>query len=78
MTQINISMKQKQTHRYREQTCGCQRKGGVGEGRIESLRLADANYYTRISNKGQLYSTGNCIEYPMINHNGKEYEKLYI
>ena len=23
MIQINISMKQKQTHRYREQTCGC-------------------------------------------------------
>ena len=34
-TQINLSMKQKQTHRYREQTCGCQGEGewwrnGVG------------------------------------------------
>ena len=27
MTQMNLSMKQKQTHRHREQTCGCQ---GVG------------------------------------------------
>ena len=24
MTQKNISMKQKQTHRHREETCGCQ------------------------------------------------------
>ena len=41
---MNISMKQKQTQRHREQTCGCQ-GGGVGEGWIESLGLADANYY---------------------------------
>ena len=40
---MNLSMKQKQTHRYREQTCGCQ--GGGGEGWIGSLELADANYY---------------------------------
>ena len=45
MRQINISMKQKQTHRYREQTCGCQGGGGVQEGWTGSLGLADANYY---------------------------------
>ena len=39
---IAISMKQKHTHRYREQTCGCL---GVGEGRIGSLGIIDANYY---------------------------------
>ena len=27
MAQINLSTKQKQTQRYREQTCGCQGKG---------------------------------------------------
>ena len=27
MAQVNISMKQKQTHRHREQTCGCLRRG---------------------------------------------------
>ena len=27
---MNLSMKQKQTHRHREQTCGCQ-EGGVWE-----------------------------------------------
>ena len=43
MTQMNLSTKQKQTHRHREQTCGYQ--GVVGEGRIGSLGLVDANYY---------------------------------
>ena len=42
MTQTNISMNQKQTHRHREQTCGCQ-GGWVGERGIGSLGLADAN-----------------------------------
>ena len=27
---INKQTKQKQTHRYREQTDGCQRRGGLG------------------------------------------------
>ena len=31
---MNLSMKQKQTHRYRELTCGCQGGEGVG-GRME-------------------------------------------
>ena len=35
--------KQKQTHRYREQNCGCQREGWGGEGQIRSLGLADSN-----------------------------------
>ena len=29
-------------------------------------------------NKALLDSTGNYIQYPMINHNGREYEKEYI
>ena len=28
-----------------------------------------------INNRVLLYSTGNYIQYPVINHNGKEYEK---
>ena len=43
MTQMNISTKQKQTHRHREQTCGCQGGGGQ-EGSIGSLGGADENY----------------------------------
>ena len=31
-----------------------------------------------INNKVLLYSTGNYIQYPVINHNGKEYEKEYV
>ena len=40
----NLSMKQKQTQRCREWTCGCQ-GCGAGEGWIASLGLADANHY---------------------------------
>ena len=32
----------------------------------------------QISNKILLYSTGNYIQCPVINHNGKEYEKKYV
>ena len=45
MTQMNLSTKQKQTHRHREQSCGCQGGGGLEEGRIGIWGLADANYY---------------------------------
>ena len=61
-------------------------------GKDWNLGLAGANYniyiyiiyYIKIlyigwmNNKGLLYSTGNYIQYPVINHNGKEYEKEYI
>ena len=49
---------------------------GVGEGWVRSLGLADADYYTEwMKNKVPLCSTGSYIQYPLINHNGKEYEK---
>ena len=35
-------------------------------------------YIEWINNKVLLYSTGNCIQYSVINRNGKEYEKEYI
>ena len=31
-----------------------------------------------INIKNLLYSTGNCIQCPMINHNGKDYEKEHV
>ena len=34
--------------------------------------------YRMDNNKVLLYSTGNYIQYPVINHNGKEYEKIYV
>lgn len=30
MTQTNLSMKQKQTHKHKERICGCQRAGDGG------------------------------------------------
>ena len=36
---MNLSTKQKQTHRHRKQACG------MGEGWIRTLALTDANYY---------------------------------
>ena len=51
---MNLTMKQKQTHRHRKQTCGCQEGGMIG-----SLGLADANIYIYI-----IYITHNiCIIY---------------
>ena len=44
-----------------------------GVGRCKLLHLG------RINNKVLMYSTGNYIQNPVINHNGKEYEKnVYI
>ena len=45
MTEMNLSTKQ--THRHREQACGCQGGLGrdVGEEWIGSLGLADERYY---------------------------------
>ena len=42
---MNLFTKQKQTHRHREQTGGCQGGRRVGEGWTGSLGLADAIYY---------------------------------
>ena len=47
MKQINISTKQKQAHRHKEQTCGWQ-GGVIGEGRTGNLGLADANSSIRL------------------------------
>ena len=45
MIQMNLSIKQTQTHRHGEQSCGCQGGERVGEGWIWSLGLADPKYY---------------------------------
>ena len=77
MTQMNLSVKQKQTHRHREQTGGCQGKGGGGGMEWEvGVSRCKLLYIEWINNKVLLYSTENYIQYPMINHNGKEYLKI--
>ena len=42
---------------------------------INRCKLVDTEW---INNKVLLYSTGNYIQYPVINQNGKEYEDIYI
>ena len=44
MAEMNLSEEKKQTHRYREQTCGCQAGGGEC-GMDWELGMVDANYY---------------------------------
>ena len=46
MTQMSLSMKQKQIPRHREQICGCRAGGRIGEGQTGRSGLAHAKYYT--------------------------------
>ena len=74
----NVKGKQKQTHRYREQTWACQR--GAGGGRRAGIAWefgfsSRTLFYIEGINKVLLYNMGNYIQYPVINHNRKEYEK---
>ena len=76
MTQMNISTKQKQTDI--ENRCVVVKEEGRGGGMdwefgISRCKLLYTGY---INNKVLQYSTGNYIQYPVINHNGKEY--IYI
>ena len=68
-----------QNHRCRELTSGCQ---GMGvEGGVEvGVSKGKLLYIEWINSKILLYSTKKHIQYPMINHNGKEYIKksLYV
>ena len=74
MMQMNISTGQKQTHRHREQTCSCQGEGsGGGKNWWFEISRCKLVYTEYINNKVLLCSTGNYIQYPRINHNGKEY-----
>ena len=83
MTLINLSMKQTQTHRHREQTCVCQGggRGRKGKGGMDwefGISRCKLVYIRWINNKVLLYSTGNYIQYPAINSNGKEYTHTYV
>ena len=69
---MNLSTKQKQTDRHREQTCGCQ--GGAERGGMEwefGISTYKLLYTGWINNKVLPYGTGNYIQYPVINHNGR-------
>ena len=72
MAQMNLSTKQKQTHRYREQTCGCQeRQGESGMGWefvVSRCKLLPLEW---ISNEVLLYSTRNYTQSLGIEQDGR-------
>ena len=73
VTQMNLCTKQKQTQTWRTglwlprgRGCGGRLDREFGVSRCKLLHME------WINNKVLLYSTGNYIQYPIINHNGKE------
>ena len=71
-------MKQKQNNGHRDQSCGCQ---GEEVGRGVEWKIDNRQkllYIEWINNSVLLYSTGNYICYPMINHNEKKYFKKHV
>ena len=76
---MNLSMKQKQICRHREQTCGSQGGGGGGMEWEFGVSRCTLLYIGWINNKILMYSTGKYLQYPVINNNGKEHKKrMYI
>ena len=70
---MNSSTEQKQTQGHREQTCGCPGGRGMGGSGMDwSLGVVDAKDYLEwISNELLLYSTGNYIQFPGLEHDGR-------
>ena len=80
MSQMNLSTKQKQAQKYRDQTCGCQGGGRDWGGKNWEFGISRCklSYIGWKNNKVLLYSTGNYSQYSVINHNGKEYIYIYV
>ena len=75
MAQMNISAKQKQIHRHREQTCVCrggEERGGDWEFGVSRRKLL---HLEGLSNGVLPYSTGNYIQYLGTDHDGRKYRK---
>ena len=53
-------------------------EGGGGKHWEFGISRCKLVYIGWISNKVLLCSAGNYIEYPVINHNGKEYKKMSL
>ena len=69
---MNLPTKDKQTHRHRGSTC---RRGGEGGNNWEfGISRCKLLFKEWINNKVLLHSARNCIQHPVTNCNGKEYE----
>ena len=77
---MNLSKKQKETYRHREQNCGCQGRGREWGGNDWEFGISRCKLLYRewINNTVLLYSTGNHIQHPVINYIGKDYEKEHL
>ena len=64
-----------ETDSHRKQTGHCPKGGRAGEVKDWEFGISRRKllYIGWIKNKVLLYSTGNYIQYPVANHNGKEY-----
>ena len=75
---MNLSTKQKQTHRHRKQTYGYQR-GKLGRDKLGVWgEQIHSTIYKIVNNKDLLYSTGNYIQCLVITYNGKESENKNV
>ena len=70
MEQMNLSTKQKQTHRE-SRLAIAKEEGGKGTDLEFGVGRCKLLHLEWINNKVLLYSTGNYIQYPVINHDGK-------
>ena len=76
---MNLSTKQKQTHRSREEACRWQ--GGWGGSEVDwefGVRRCKLSHLEWIDNKVLLCSTGTCTQSLGIDHDEKEHKKEYI
>ena len=79
MTLTKLSMKWKQDQGQRECTGGCQGGGDKRELNWEfEISRCKQVCIEQISSKVLLFNTGSYIQYFVINHNGKEYEKQCV
>ena len=81
MAQMNLSIYKTETDSDIENRLVVAKGEGGGGGKDWEFGVSRCKlvYIGWINNKALLYSTENYIQYPMINHNGKEYfKKEYI
>ena len=73
---MNLSTKQKQTHRHREQTCGCQGGGGKkwdGLG-VWGWQMQTITFIMDKQLGPTIYTTENYTQFLGIDHDGRQYE----